>query len=394
MKKTIEDIDVKDKRVFLRVDFNVPLDENGVVTDETRIIKELPTIKYLLSKGARLILCSHLGRPDGEIKDNLSLIPVAKKLLNLLPLTKIKFSFQCVGEKVEKMSQELKPGEILFLENIRFYKEEEKNDPIFAKKLSKLADIYVNDAFGTAHRSHASITGIARLLPNAVGYLMGKEVNTMLDIMKNPNKPFVVVLGGSKVSEKIYIVMNFLKKADAILIGGGMSYTFLKAQGYNVGNSLIDEEKIPLAKEILEEAKKCNVKLLLPIDHKCGASFSTTVKAIVTSGPDMPENLIGMDLGPKTIKLFTKTIRRAKTVIWNGPMGVFEFDEFSEGTETIARAVAKARGKTIVGGGDSIASIRLLKLDKKITHMSTGGGASLALLEGQLLPGVEAINNK
>lgn len=394
MKRTVKNLDnLQGKRVFLRVDFNVPLDENGRITDDTRITSALPTIKYLLSKGARIILCSHLGRPDGEVKEELSLMPVAKALISYLPLTKIKFSYQCVGDKVEKMSNELKNGEILLLENIRFYKEEEKNDPIFAKKLAKLADIYVDDAFGTAHRSHASIVGVARLLPNAVGLLMGKEVNTIFDIMDNNKPPFVAIIGGSKVSEKIYVILNLLKKADTIIIGGGMAYTFLSAKGVRVGRSLVEESKIDLAREILAEAKRSKKEILLPIDHKCGASFSTTIKAQIVPVPDIPDNLIGMDLGPKTIKLFDKCIKKAHTVIWNGPMGVFEFDQFSEGTERVARAVASVKGTTIVGGGDSIAAIRLLKLDKKITHISTGGGASLQLLQGELLPGVEVISN-
>ncbi len=393
MKKTIENIDVKDKRVLLRVDFNVPINDDGKITDETRILKEIPTIKYLLQHGAKLIICSHLGRPNGEPNQKLSLLPVAKRLLTILPLTKVKFAFDCIGKKTEQMSQELKSGEILLLENLRFHKEEEKNDPIFAKKLANLADIYVNDAFGTSHRNHASISGVARLLPNAMGFLMGKEVNTILDVIENPNHPFVVILGGSKVADKIYVVMNLLKKADIILIGGGMSYTFLKAQGYEIGNSMIEEDKVELAKEMLIEAEKRGVKIQLPIDHKCGNTFSSNVKAKITRNVNIPDGYIGMDIGPKTMSLFSKIIKSAQTVIWNGPMGVFEFDDFSEGTERIAKAVASIKGKQIVGGGDSIASIKLLGLDNKIYHISTGGGASLKLLEGEMLPGVEVIDD-
>ena len=395
MKKTIEDLeDLSGKRVFVRVDFNVPLDEDGNIADATRIEKSLPTIKYLLSQGARLVLCSHLGRPNGEKKSNLSLLPVAKELMNMLPLTKIKFSFQSVGEKVEQATHELKNGEILLLENIRFHKEEEKNDPLFAKKLAKLADVYVNDAFGAAHRKHASTAGIARLLPNAMGYLMGKEVNTILNVLENAKRPFVAVLGGAKVADKIYVVLNMLKRVDVMIIGGGMAYTFLAAKGYSVGGSLIEEDKIELARDILEEAERSNIPVILPVDHKCGTSFSGAVKEQIIHKPDIPEHLIGMDLGPKTIKIFKKYIRRAKTIIWNGPMGVFEFDNFSEGTEEIAKAVAKTKGVSIVGGGDSVASIRLLNLEEQITHISTGGGASIKLLEGELLPGIEVIENK
>ena len=395
MKKTIEDLsDIAGKRVFVRVDFNVPLDEDGNITDTTRIERSLPTIKYLLSQGARLILCSHLGRPKGEKKDNLSLLPVAKELMNMLPLTKIKFSFQSIGEKVEKATHELKNGEILLLENIRFHKEEEKNDPLFAKKLAKLADIYVNDAFGTAHRKHASTTGLARLLPNAMGFLMGREVNTILNAMENAKRPFVAILGGAKVADKIYVVLNMLKRVDIMIIGGGMAYTFLAAKGYSVGGSLVEEDKIELAREILEEAERSKIPVILPVDHKCGTTFSGTVKEQIIHKPDIPNHLIGMDLGPKTIRIFKKYIRRAKTIIWNGPMGVFEFDNFSEGTEEIAKAVAKVKGVSIVGGGDSVASIRLLNLEDKVTHLSTGGGASIKLLEGELLPSIEVIENR
>ena len=394
MKKTIDDLgNIEGKRVFLRVDFNVPIDENGKITDDTRIKAALPTIKALLSKGARLVVCSHLGRPKGERKEEFSLMPVAKMLVTYLPLTKIKFSPTCIGERVEKMTKELKNGELLLLENIRFYKEEEKNDPIFAKKLARLADIYVGDAFGAAHRNHASIFGVPRLLPNAMGYLMGEEVNTILNVLDEAQRPFVAVLGGSKVSDKIYVIMNLLNRVDTIIIGGGMAYTFLAAKGVDVGASLVDEDKIPLAREILNEAEKYGKKILLPIDHVCGASISTNAKPIVVSKENIPEGLIGMDLGPKTISQYTKIIQKARTVIWNGPMGVFEYEKFSNGTYKIAKAVAKVKGDTFVGGGDSIASIHLLKLDGFIDHISTGGGASLQLLQGELLPGVEVIEN-
>lgn len=391
MKRTIEDIDVKGKRVFLRVDFNVPLDDNGNITDDTRIIAALPTIKYLLSKGARLIICSHLGRPKGEFNMKYSLMPVAKRLVDLL-INKIYFGKDIVGPDAMEKAKKLNVGEILLLENIRFLKGEENNDPELAQKLASMADVYVNDAFGTAHRNHASIVGVPKLLPNAVGFLMGKEVNTILSTLENPQRPFVAILGGAKVADKIYVVLNLLKKVDTICIGGGMAYTFLKAKGVRVGQSMVDEEKVELAGQMLAEAEKRKVKILLPIDNLCASVFSPTAKAIKIKG-DIPDNMMGLDIGPKTIKLFKNELKKAKTVVWNGPLGVFEFENFSKGTEKIAKAVARVKGKTIVGGGDSIAAVHRLGKTKKITHISTGGGASLQMLEGKPLPGVEVIDN-
>lgn len=391
MKRTIEDIDVKGKRVFLRVDFNVPLDDNGNITDDTRIIAALPTIKYLLSKGARLIICSHLGRPKGEFNMKYSLMPVAKRLVDLL-INKIYFGKDIVGPDAMEKAKKLNVGEILLLENIRFLKGEENNDPELVQKLASMADVYVNDAFGTAHRNHASIVGVPKLLPNAVGFLMGKEVNTILSTLENPQRPFVAILGGAKVADKIYVVLNLLKKVDTICIGGGMAYTFLKAKGVKVGQSMVDEEKVELAGQMLAEAEKRKVKILLPIDNLCASVFSPTAKAIKIKG-DIPDNMMGLDIGPKTIKLFKNELKKAKTVVWNGPLGVFEFENFSKGTEKIAKAVARVKGKTIVGGGDSIAAVHRLGKTKKITHISTGGGASLQMLEGKPLPGVEVIDN-
>lgn len=391
MKRTIEDIDVKGKRVFLRVDFNVPLDDNGNITDDTRIIAALSTIKYLLSKGARLIICSHLGRPKGEFNMKYSLMPVAKRLVDLL-INKIYFGKDIVGPDAMEKAKKLNVGEILLLENIRFLKGEENNDPELAQKLASMADVYVNDAFGTAHRNHASIVGVPKLLPNAVGFLMGKEVNTILSTLENPQRPFVAILGGAKVADKIYVVLNLLKKVDTICIGGGMAYTFLKAKGVKVGQSMVDEEKVELAGQMLAEAEKRKVKILLPIDNLCASVFSPTAKAIKIKG-DIPDNMMGLDIGPKTIKLFKNELKKAKTVVWNGPLGVFEFENFSKGTEKIAKAVARVKGKTIVGGGDSIAAVHRLGKTKKITHISTGGGASLQMLEGKPLPGVEVIDN-
>lgn len=392
MKKTIENIDVRNKKVLLRVDFNVPLDENGNITDDTRIKAELPTIKYLLNNGAKLIICSHLGRPNGERNEKMSLIPVAKRLVELI-LNKVTFAKDILADEAIEKANALKAGEILLLENLRFYPGEEKDDPIFAKKLASLADIYVDDAFGTAHRRHASIYSVAKLLPNAVGFLMGKEINTIMGTIENPEKPFVVVVGGAKVSDKIYVIMNLIKKADTLLIGGGMAYTFIKAQGGNVGKSLVEEDKVELAKNILIEAEKRGVKLILPVDHCCSEVFSPTAKSIHIKGNNIPENLQGLDIGKRTRRIFAKHIRKAKTVIWNGPMGVFEFDNFSKGTKAVAVAMTKCKGKTIVGGGDSIAAINKLGKEDKIYHISTGGGASLKLLEGAILPGVEVIEN-
>lgn len=391
MKRTIEQLDVKGKRVLLRVDFNVPLDENGNITDDTRIVAALPTIKYLLNKGARLIICSHLGRPNGEFNMKYSLVPVAKRLVDLL-INKIYFGKDIIGPDSKEKAKKLNVGEILLLENIRFLKGEEKNDPLIAKELASMVDVYVNDAFGTAHRSHASIVGVPKLLPNAVGFLMGKEVNTILATLEKPERPFVAILGGAKVADKIYVVLNLLKKVDTICIGGGMAFTFLKAQGINIGQSMIDEEKVTLAGQMLAEAKKRGVKIVLPVDNLCAGVFSPTAKAVKIKG-NIPDNMMGLDIGPKTVRLFKKEIKKAKTVIWNGPLGVFEFENFSNGTEKIAKAVSGIKGKSIVGGGDSIAAIHRLGKAKKITHISTGGGASLKMLEGEILPGVDVIDN-
>ncbi len=392
MKKTIENIDVKNKRVLLRVDFNVPL-ENGEIADDTRIVRELPTIKYLLSKGAKLIICSHLGRPKGKVVESMSLMPVAKRLVDYLPLTKIKFANDCIGKEAKKLAENLKAGEILLLENLRFHSGEEINDPFFAKELASLAEVYVNDAFGTAHRNHASVCAVAKLLPNAVGFLMGQEVNTILDVLDKPERPFVAILGGSKVSDKIYVIMNLINKVNAVMIGGGMSYTFLKAKGINVGKSLVDDSKVELAKNILDEAEKRGVNVFLPIDHLCADALTPNAKSYKIRSAEIPENLMALDIGPRTTRLFLKVLKKCKTVIWNGPMGVFEFKKFAKGTEKIAKGVAKVQGKTIVGGGDSIAAIRDLKLQDKIYHISTGGGASLKLLEGEILPGIEVIED-
>lgn len=393
MKKTIEDINVNGKRVFLRVDFNVPLSESGEVIDATRIESELPTISYLLKNNAKVIICSHLGRPKGEVVPKLSMIYVAKYLIKCLHC-KIHFSPDVVGEKVETMINNMNFGEVLVLENIRFFKEEEENSPIFANKLSRLADIYVDDAFGCAHRKHASTFGLAKLLPNAVGFLMGKEINTITSTLENPSRPFIAILGGAKVSDKLGVVHNLIKKCDKVLIGGGMAYTFLKAKGVNIGTSLYEEQCLEDAKSILKEAEENNVEIMLPVDHICATIFSPTANPEYIKTQNIPNGLMGLDIGKKTIKEYDKVIKSAKTIIWNGPMGVFEFSNFMNGTKKIAKQVAKNKGKTIVGGGDSISALNRLNLTKKIYHISTGGGASLKLIAGETLPGVEVIEDK
>ncbi|MBQ3494121.1 MAG: phosphoglycerate kinase [Clostridia bacterium] len=393
MKKTINDIDVAGKRVLLRVDFNVPLDDNGNIQDASRITAELPTIKNLISRGAKLIICSHLGRPKGEPNPKMSLLAVAKYLVGVVN-AKVKFSPNAIGDNAKQLASELNNGEILVLENIRFYKEEEQNDPIFASRLAELADIYVDDAFGTAHRKHASNFGVAKLLPNAVGLLMGKEINTITSALENPERPFVAVLGGAKVSDKLAVVANLLEKCDKILIGGGMAYTFLKAKGNKIGKSLYEESVLETAKEILVKAEQKGVEIVLPVDHMCSEIFSPTGHVVKISNVDIPADLMGMDIGAKTAKLYAKTLKTAKTIIWNGPMGVFEFENFKKGTKTVAKAVAKNKGKTIVGGGDSLSAIAELKLTEKIYHVSTGGGASMQLIGGEPLPGVDVISEK
>ncbi len=393
MKRTVEDIDIFEKRVLLRVDFNVPLDNSGNILDPSRILAELPTIKYLLSKNAKVIICSHLGRPKGEFNQQLSMVNIAKYLIKLLNC-KIRFSPEAIGDKVKKLIDEMNFGEVLVLENIRFYKEEEENSPLFASKLAELADVYVNDAFGTAHRKHASTYEVAKLLPNAVGFLMGKEINTIVSVLDNPQRPFVAIIGGAKISDKLNIIHNLIKKCDTILIGGAMSYTFLKAQGVDIGKSVYEESCIESAKNILEDAKQIGTKVLLPIDHICASLFSPNAQAVKVKQCAIQDNLQGLDIGPKTIKMYKNEIKSANTIIWNGPMGVFEFANFAKGTYEIAKCVAKNKGKTIVGGGDSISAINKLKLNQKIYHISTGGGASLKLIAGECLPGVDVIADK
>ena len=392
-KKTIEDIDVSGKKVLVRCDFNVPLDENKNITDETRINAALPTIKYLLDHKAAVILCSHLGRPKGEFNMKYSLAPVAKRLSEKLGF-EVKLAKDVIGPDAKKLAAEVKPGEAILLENVRFHAEEEKNDPAFAKELASMAEIYVSDAFGTVHRAHASTAGVADYLPAVAGFLIGKELNFLGKAVTNPERPFVAILGGAKVKDKIGVITNLIEKVDTLLIGGGMAYTFMKATGGEIGNSLCDEERLGLALELLDKAKAKGVKLLLPIDNVCGKEFSNDTEQMICESGKIPEGWEGMDIGPKTVELFAKEIKAAKTVVWNGPMGVFEMPNFAKGTLAIATAMAESDATTIIGGGDSAAAVTQMGLAGKMSHISTGGGASLEFLEGKTLPGVAALNDK
>ncbi len=393
-KKTIEDINVTGKKVLVRVDFNVPLTEDGQVSDDKRIVAALPTIRYLLDHNAKVILCSHLGRPKGKPDPKFSLAPVGARLSELLPDTKIWFAEDTIGESAKTAIDDMKDGEIVLLENVRFYKEETDNDPAFAKALASLADIYVSDAFGTVHRAHASTAGVAAYLPAVAGYLIGKELGVMGKALENPERPFVAILGGAKVADKIGVITNLLNKCDSLIIGGGMAYTFLKAQGYEIGDSLLDAESIDLAKSLMQQAKDKGVNLLLPVDNVVADRFDADADHKVVKSTDIPAGWQGMDIGPETVKLFAKTIEAAKTVIWNGPMGVFEFPAFAEGTKQVAAACAECKGTTIIGGGDSASAVKKLGFANKMTHISTGGGASLEFLEGKVLPGVAVLNDK
>ena len=392
-KKTIEDIDVSGKKVLVRCDFNVPLDENKNITDETRINAALPTIKYLLEHGAAVILCSHLGRPKGEFNMKYSLAPVAKRLSEKLGF-EVKLAKDVIGPDAKKLAAEVKPGQAVLLENVRFHAEEEKNDPAFAKELASMAEIYVSDAFGTVHRAHASTAGVAQYLPAVAGFLIGKELNFLGKAVTNPERPFVAILGGAKVKDKIGVITNLIEKVDTLLIGGGMAYTFMKATGGQIGNSLCDEERLGLALELLDKAKAKGVKLLLPVDNVCGKEFNNDTEQMVCESGKIPEGWEGLDIGPKTVELFSKEIKAAKTVVWNGPMGVFEMPNFAKGTLAIATAMAESDATTIIGGGDSAAAVTQMGLADKMSHISTGGGASLEFLEGKTLPGVAALNDK
>ncbi len=392
-KKSIEDVAVKGKKVIVRVDFNVPLDENKKITDDKRIVGALPTVKYLVDKGAKTILVSHLGRPKNGFEDKYSMKPTADRLSELLGKPVI-MAKDVIGEDAKTKAAELKDGEVLMLENVRFHKEEEKNDPAFAKELASLAEIYVNDAFGTAHRAHASTAGLADYLPAVCGYLIQKEIDIMGKALSNPARPFVAILGGAKVSDKIAVIENLIDKVDTLIVGGGMAYTFFKAQGYGVGTSICESDKVDLAKSLLDKAAKKSVKLLLPVDNKVGKEFKNDTEVKTVPSQEIPDDFMGLDIGPKTIDLFSNEIKNARTVVWNGPMGVFEFPNFAVGTKEVAKAVAESGAVSIVGGGDSAAAVEQLGFADKITHISTGGGASLEFLEGKILPGIDVLLDK
>ena len=392
-KKTVKDIDLKGKKVFVRCDFNVPMGEKQNITDNTRIVAALPTIKYLLEQDCKIILASHLGRPKGEVKPEFSLAPVAKELSKLLNKEVI-MAKDVIGEDATNKAENLKEGEIMLLENVRFHREETDNDPEFAKKLASMAEVYVNDAFGAAHRAHASTAGIAQYLPAVSGFLIEKELTVLGNAINNPERPFMAILGGAKVSDKIGVIDSLLDKVDTLMIGGGMAYTFFKAQGYSVGNSLCEEEKTGLALEAMEKAKQKGVKLLLPVDTKVGKEFKPDTESKTVAWTDIPDGWEGFDIGEKTIEMFKNELKNAKTVIWNGPVGLFEFDQFAIGTNEIAKTLADLDATTIIGGGDSGAAVAKAGLADKMTHICTGGGASLEFLEGKKLPGIECLLDK
>lgn len=396
-KKTLKDLDVKGKKVLVRVDFNVPMKKGvtGEIADDVRIRAALPTVEYLLEQGAAVILLSHLGRPKGEPKPEFSLAPVAKRLGELLDRN-VQFldSDRVVDEAVKEAAAKLVPGDVALLQNTRYRTEEEKNDPAFSKELSELGDLYVNDAFGTSHRAHASNVGLASNLPSAIGFLVQKEVDSMGNMLEDPKRPFVAIMGGAKVSDKIGVIENLLGKVDTLLIGGGMAYTFLKAQGYEIGRSLLEEDKVALSAELMDKAKGRGVNLLLPLDVVIAEKIDENAETSIVDINEIPADMEGLDIGPKTRELFTEEIARARTIVWNGPMGVFEVSPFAAGTEAVAQAMAKADAVTIVGGGDSALAIEVAGLTDQITHVSTGGGASLELLEGKELPGIVAMEDK
>ncbi len=392
-KKTVRDIDVKGKKVLVRCDFNVPYDENRVITDNRRIVAALPTIKYLIENNAKVILCSHLGRPKGEVKPEFSLDIVAKELSRLLG-QEVTLAKDVVGEDAKAKAEALKEGEVMLLENVRFEPGEEKNDEDLSKKFASLAEVYVNDAFGTAHRAHSSTTGVASFLPAVSGFLIEKELNFMGSALENPERPFMAILGGRKVSDKIGVIEALLEKVDVLMIGGAMAYTFFKAMGYSVGNSICEEDKLELAKELMEKAKSKGVKFMLPIDTKIGKEFSKDTESKTVKFTEIPDGWEGFDIGAETIALYSEELKKAKTVIWNGPVGLFEFDQFAIGTNSIAKILADLDAVTIVGGGDSAAAVEKAGLAEKFTHISTGGGASLEFLEGKKLPGIEALQDK
>ena len=392
-KKTVKDIDLKGKKVLVRCDFNVPMDENQNITDNTRIVAAIPTIKYLLENNCAIILCSHLGRPKGEFKPEFSLKPVAKELANLLGKEVI-MANDVIGEDAKAKASKLEQGQILLLENVRFHKEETDNDSAFAKELASMAEIYVSDAFGSTHRAHASTAGVAEFLPAVSGFLIEKELQFLGNAISNPERPFVAILGGAKVSDKIGVIDSLLEKVDTLMIGGGMAYTFFKAQGYEVGDSICELDKLDLAKDLMKKAKEKGVKLMLPVDTKIGKEFKPDTESKIVAWTEIPKGWEGFDIGEETIKQYIEELKKAKTVVWNGPLGLFEFNQFAVGTNRIAKALAEINATTIIGGGDSSAAVKKIGLEDKMTHISTGGGASLEFLEGKALPGIECLLNK
>ena len=391
-KKTVEDLQVAGKKVLVRCDFNVKM-ENGVITSDKRIVASLPTIKYLIANGAKVILCSHLGRPKGEVVPEFSLAPVAARLSELLG-QEVKMAKDVVGESAQALAADLKDGEVLLLENVRYEKGETKNDPELSKKFADLAELYVNDAFGSAHRAHSSTTGVADYLPAACGYLIQKEIEFIGGALENPKRPLVAILGGAKVSDKIGVITNLIDKCDTLIIGGGMAYTFMKSLGYEIGTSLLEADKVELAAEMMKKAEEKGVKFLIPVDNKVGKEYAPDTEAMVVESSKIPEGWMGLDIGPKTQAIFADAVKDAGTVIWNGPMGVSEWANFASGTIAVATAVAESGAISIIGGGDSAAAVQKLGFADKMSHISTGGGASLEFLEGKELPGIVALNNK
>ena len=391
-KKTVEDLQVAGKKVLVRCDFNVKM-ENGVITSDKRIVASLPTIKYLIENGAKVILCSHLGRPKGEVVPEFSLAPVAARLSELLG-QEVKMAKDVVGESAQALAADLKDGEVLLLENVRFEKGETKNDPELSKKFADLAELYVNDAFGSAHRAHSSTAGVAEHLPAACGYLIQKEIEFIGGALENPRRPLVAILGGAKVSDKIGVITNLIDKCDTLIIGGGMAYTFMKSLGYNIGNSLLEADKVELAAEMMKKAEEKGVKFLIPVDNKVGKEYAPDTEAMVVDSDNIPDGWMGLDIGPKTQAIFADAVKDAGTVIWNGPMGVSEWEAFASGTVAVATAIADSDAISIIGGGDSAAAIQKLGFADKMSHISTGGGASLEYLEGKVLPGIAALNEK
>ena len=391
-KKTVEDLQVAGKKVLVRCDFNVKM-ENGVITSDKRIVASLPTIKYLIANGAKVILCSHLGRPKGEVVPEFSLAPVAARLSELLG-QEVKMAKDVVGESAQALAADLKDGEVLLLENVRYEKGETKNDPELSKKFADLAELYVNDAFGSAHRAHSSTTGVADYLPAACGYLIQKEIEFIGGALENPKRPLVAILGGAKVSDKIGVITNLIDKCDTLIIGGGMAYTFMKSLGYEIGTSLLEADKVELAAEMMKKAEEKGVKFLIPVDNKVGKEYAPDTEAMVVESSKIPEGWMGLDIGPKTQAIFADAVKDAGTVIWNGPMGVSEWANFASGTIAVATAIAESDAISIIGGGDSAAAIQKLGFADKMSHISTGGGASLEYLEGKELPGIAALNEK